>query len=235
MHIQKDPSASFILLCTRVDQLSMRRIFTLLSSHKIKPHSVSIPFKNSIGYPYYPIPAAPVVKHLSSDPSSFHWFLQQPGIAMLSLTLQNRSIHLLPCPKWAWYIDVPTVLQFVSIFSIWNGDQLNYPCIFQMQHRPILLHHPFGLFNHQEDRRTLFVQTQTCNNDHIPMKSLPSYASSAPPFPEASSVAQESVCALFRLCARVLLQCLETISHAPVDHPVRMNLAAIRPLIMSSA
>ena len=92
----------------------------------------------------------------------------------------------------------------------------NHSYIFQMRHSPILLHHHFGLFNNQEDYRTLSVRkTDLQQWPQIPLKCiqrLPSSASSAPPFPEASSVGvplqpRICVCIISALCSRLLLQC----------------------------
>ena len=103
---------------------------------------------------------------------------------------------------------------------------------------------PFGLFNHQEDccilavrkNRTAALTLSRWNFCHptLPLHQRSQKLSLCAGVPRSSPRAQESVCDFaFVLAPATSVWKIEP--HAVVDHPMHMNLAAIRPLIMSSA
>ena len=179
------------------------------------PHSVSIPSKNSIGYPYHPIPAAPVVKRpcsvrsvvISLNPSS----TRNCDVVHHPAKAPNPSASLSKVTHWCNYSI--TICEY-TLHLKWRST--NHSSIFQTQHSPILLHHhldcsttrkivAFSPFEKTELQHWPYrdeisaIQRFLCTNVH---RSFLCVLGSPAPLPAPKNPFVTS-----HLCSHLLLQC----------------------------
>ena len=125
------------------------------------PHSVSIPSENSVNWVFIPshsscssseTPMQCVIRRHFIESFSNQESRCCPSHCEIAQSICSLSkVGLTHCCNYS-----NTICEYIYFHLRWQST--NHSCIFQMRHSPILLHHPFGLFNHYEDYRTLSVR-----------------------------------------------------------------------------